>query len=363
MAFWIAIAVLMGAASIALLTPLGRSRSGVADRAAAMAIYRDQLNEIDRDISRGVLADSEAKAARAEIARRLLQREASSEETESASPVGLRVTVAAALVAIPLVSVGVYLWLGAPGEPDRPVAQRLADPSPDDLPALAALVDEALAANPDDAELWQAALQVNAGLGRFDEAGEAYLNLMRLEGEDGDPDGAVGVAIGEAIITAAGAMTETARQVFAAAAAAAPQNPAPRLYLAVALAAEGDTPAAIAAFEALLEDEPEEGSTWADFAREQLAALQGDPDAAAIAALPPDGQLAAITGMVEGLAARLAENPDDPEGWAELIRSYIVLGRTGDAVAARDEARGAFAGDQEALALIDEASGALEQVE
>ena len=33
-----------------------------------------------------------------------------------------------------------------------------------------------------------------------------------------------------------------------------------------------------------------------------------------------------IRGMVEGLAARLEENPDDAEGWRRLARSYAVLG-------------------------------------
>jgi len=33
-----------------------------------------------------------------------------------------------------------------------------------------------------------------------------------------------------------------------------------------------------------------------------------------------------INAMVNGLAARLADNPEDPAGWTRLIRSRIVLG-------------------------------------
>jgi cytochrome c-type biogenesis protein CcmH len=41
-----------------------------------------------------------------------------------------------------------------------------------------------------------------------------------------------------------------------------------------------------------------------------------------------------ITGMVEKLAARLATNPEDLEGWARLARSYKVLGKTDEAASA-----------------------------
>jgi cytochrome c-type biogenesis protein CcmH len=46
---------------------------------------------------------------------------------------------------------------------------------------------------------------------------------------------------------------------------------------------------------------------------------------------PPPGMSAEdqqkmIRGMVEGLAARLAKEPNDPDGWARLGRSYTVLG-------------------------------------
>jgi cytochrome c-type biogenesis protein CcmH len=42
----------------------------------------------------------------------------------------------------------------------------------------------------------------------------------------------------------------------------------------------------------------------------------------------------AIRGMVDGLAARLKAQPDDPDGWVRLVRAYAVLGET----AARDDA-------------------------
>lgn len=71
-----------------------------------------------------------------------------------------------------------------------------------------------------------------------------------------------------------------------------------------------------------------------------LADRAADPGAAgaAIAALPEAERLQAIEGMVAGLAARLEADPDDPAGWQRLGRSYFVLGRPEDGLAALAEA-------------------------
>ncbi len=75
-----------------------------------------------------------------------------------------------------------------------------------------------------------------------------------------------------------------------------------------------------------------------------LYVLMGTPAALSTAAARQDGtpqaaqaQAAApadVQSMVTGLAAKLAAHPDDPKGWAMLGRSYSVLGRFSDAVAA-----------------------------
>ncbi|MEM9170775.1 MAG: hypothetical protein AAGC56_14115 [Pseudomonadota bacterium] len=51
------------------------------------------------------------------------------------------------------------------------------------------------------------------------------------------------------------------------------------------------------------------------------APVAGDP-----AQLDPEQRRAAIVGMVSGLEARLAEAPDDLDGWMMLGRSFAVLG-------------------------------------
>ncbi len=60
-----------------------------------------------------------------------------------------------------------------------------------------------------------------------------------------------------------------------------------------------------------------------------------------------------IRNMVEGLDARLKDNPNDLAGWLRLIRARKVLGETEKAKDALARARQAFSGDAEALRRID----------
>ena len=65
-----------------------------------------------------------------------------------------------------------------------------------------------------------------------------------------------------------------------------------------------------------------------------------------------------IQGMVEQLATRLKENPDDPDGWVKLIRSRLVLEDAEGATAAYAEAKAALGSDPAKLAIITEGARA-----
>ncbi len=75
-------------------------------------------------------------------------------------------------------------------------------------------------------------------------------------------------------------------------------------------------------------------------------------DMAAARSMSPDAQAQMIEGMVAGLAAKLEKNPDNSEGWMMLIRSYTVLGRKEQALAAYEKARSHFAGNHAVLAQM-----------
>jgi len=69
------------------------------------------------------------------------------------------------------------------------------------------------------------------------------------------------------------------------------------------------------------------------------------------AAAPAEGQQQAafIQSMVDRLATRLKSQPDDPQGWARLIRAYGVLGQTDKRDAAIAQARRQFKDRPDAL--------------
>jgi cytochrome c-type biogenesis protein CcmH len=76
--------------------------------------------------------------------------------------------------------------------------------------------------------------------------------------------------------------------------------------------------------------------------------------------LSPEEQAEMIRGMVDGLAARLAEQPDDSEGWRMLARSYGVLGETAKAAEAAKQAATLLPDDPGAQIAYAEALLALE---
>jgi len=85
-----------------------------------------------------------------------------------------------------------------------------------------------------------------------------------------------------------------------------------------------------------------------------------DPAAMRAASNLSDGdRQAMISGMVEGLADKLRQNPDDPDGWVRLLRSRMVLGQTDQAAKDLASARKALAGNANGLRTVNMAASAL----
>jgi cytochrome c-type biogenesis protein CcmH len=405
MGLWIAMAVLTAAAAAALLAPMYRSRRDAAAAPAELAIYRDQLDEVDRDVRRGILPAGEATAARNEIARRLLQAgEPAPGEAAPKSRLGALAS-AAPLVVLPVVALGGYLWLGSPSEPDMPRSARLAAFNPDDPPAFDAILTQGLQgsdedakalvteletklkAEPDNPVLWWGAAVMYARVGRMDDAGVAYVKASPAVTRSADAEGSFGTQLGVSMFDLHGqtVMTPETVAVFRAVLANNPANVNARVYVAAYETAHGNHDAAVAEWKAVLASDPSGRTPWADIARKQLAALepgsaprnggglavepappastppaptQEEVDAAA--AMTPEERQAMVGSMVDRLATRLEQQPDDAAGWAQLLKSYMVLGRTDDARAALARARVALAEKPDALAAVEAAAKSLE---
>ena len=74
MLFWLVAAALTALVVALVLHPLMRRSAAAASPASHdLAVYRDQMSELDRDLARGLIGPREAEAARTEIGRRILQ--------------------------------------------------------------------------------------------------------------------------------------------------------------------------------------------------------------------------------------------------------------------------------------------------
>lgn len=373
MLFWVLCAVLTAAVLYAVTRPLSvpaaGSSAGDRDTASDLAVYRDQLKEVEADRARGLLSDVEAEAARVEISRRLLARA----EADGVSAAGgargqglnARTAFVSAVLLIPALSMALYLAYGSPGLPGQPHAERVAAPADKaTIDTLVAKVEERLRAHPEDGQGWDVIAPVYLRQGRFNEAAQAYQRALRLLGET--PRRLAG--FGEATVFAQnGVVTEQARRAFERLAELEPSRPEPRFWLALAKEQDGNLTGALADFRKLIADAPPDAD-WRGAVEQRIAKLAqrvGEtdqpagkgPTAEEIAAaekLAPGDRAAMVQQMVDGLAERLETNGQDLAGWQRLLRAYAVLGQKDKANDALARARKAFAGDDTSLAALDD---------
>jgi cytochrome c-type biogenesis protein CcmH len=306
----------------ALLIPLLKSRVAATDRLDNdLAVYRDQLAEVERERADGTLPAADAEAARLEIERRIL---AAADRDALGAPhasgaVTHRLLPTALCLLIPLFALGLYLSIGHPGLPSAPFKPGNALPE-----APAARVAEViagaraqLAKNPDDPQALS--------------------------------------ALGEALtVEAGGTVTPAALEALNKAAVRNPDDPRTLFYLGLHEAQSGDSAAALSRWQALEARSPTD-APWlptlrAEIQRVAKAAGVSVPSAPAPAPpgssgptqeqmqamqnLSPAERQQAIRGMVEGLDAKLRDNPSDRDGWLRLANARRVLGEADKAAEA-----------------------------
>jgi cytochrome c-type biogenesis protein CcmH len=353
--FWTVAGLLIIAALVALLGPLIWRAGRAADEdEAAVSMFRRRFADIDTELAQGRLASDEAAAARTETTRRMLaavDREREENSPPAANPaeaswrVGAAVGVAGLL---PAAAIAIYFAVGAPAAINPPAAATTAlGTGQHDVTELGAAADQLkarLARDPDHPEGWVLLGRTMASLQRFNESREAYIRALTFKPDEPQ----LHAELGEVLVLAArGTVTPAAQAEFAKSG----NDPRARFYGAEAAVQRGDNAAAKSALQSLLADAPADAS-WRKVVAARLTEIAPDEpqpstkapagpnaqDIAAAQSMSPEERHAMIRGMVERLAARLEQQPDDKEGWTRLARAYDVLGEAEKARAARARA-------------------------
>ena len=358
MMLWFVFALMTAAAIFAVLWPLGRGNR-TQEGGGEAAVYRDQLTEVERDVSVGLINPPEAAAARVEISRRLLAATDNQREPPAGTNVRLRrVAAVVALLGLPVIAVALYYPLGSPDLPDFPLAERSRTPDgTQSVDNLIAQVEQHLAENPTDGRGWSVIAPVFARLGRLDDAIRAFRNSITYNGESA----ARRADLGEALVGAAGGVvTGEAKAEFERAVALNAEEVKANYFLGLAAEQDGRSAEAASIWRTMLEKAPA-NAPWRPLVQAALVRVGGSPapalsnDAVSAAKdMSETDRSAMIHSMVERLATRLKQNGDDVEGWLRLVNAYMVLGEADKAKAASIDARQAVSKDTERLQQLNE---------
>lgn len=247
-----------------VLGPLLRPTRTPPQRAAFdQAVYRDQLQELDRDVARGVIEAQSAASARLELQRRLL---ATEKEAPPVVPGRRQPLLAAALAGAIIVLAGtVYGWLGAPGLPDDPYAargpeierqkQEMAQMA--QIRAMVAKLAADMKEHPDDVDGWLRLGRAYAVLGQAEDSGVAFAKAEQLKPND------PGVPLAEAEALMVGhspvdPMPDRVVALLQRVVSLDPNNPAASWYLGLHAAQQGNFAEARSDWQRLLAALPQE---------------------------------------------------------------------------------------------------------
>ncbi|WP_319529352.1 c-type cytochrome biogenesis protein CcmI [uncultured Cohaesibacter sp.] len=392
--FWIFAGLITAISVAVVIYPLTRrARKMESADSYDLTVYTSQLKEIEGDVERGLIDETEAEAARTEVARRLLNAQTAIDKEEaklsktdrkSTGQSSARVAAMAVLFIIPLCSLGLYVMLGSPGLQSQPLASRLSKPpEQQSMTELVASAEHRLMNNPDDLEGWKRLAPIYLSMRRTEDATRAYRNVLRLEGES-----LLGLSnLGEALVVRdAGIVSKEALDLFLKANKLDPDHPKPRFFLAIALGQQGKGDEAIQAWQSLIDDS-EDDAPWVSFSKSQISAIQkrqqdesaaadqgnnaaSDDGADTLAGPTRDDMEAAAEmdaddrkDMIEGMVTRLSERLDERGGtadeWVQLIRAELVLNRPDMAAKSVSKALVALQSDLDGLEKVKAAARSL----
>lgn len=371
MTLWLLMTILCSATAVVMSIPLIRHYDDQGREVQDQAIYQDQLSEVDRDELAGTIDAPEAKAARAEIRRRLAIAETTMKKSQPLSSGWKMLALVSTAALVILGGVNLYAYLGTP---ELPSVSNLQPPTPavpttqdsvsgsGQIDTLITKLQARMQANPRDAEGWRMLGWAQFNKQNYAASAEAYAKAVEIDPANIDYRSAYAESL---VQTADGIVTPKAQSLITEVLAKDPKNFRARFYDSLAQEQAGDKTGALDRWIALLAASPE-GAGWREDVIARIVNLGKatgrdvsaivasaspstsvitDAQKSAIQALPEGDQTAMIKGMVAKLADRLKTNPNDADGWIKLIKSYQVLNDPASAKDALNTALLAFTND------------------
>ncbi|WDR02770.1 c-type cytochrome biogenesis protein CcmI [Devosia algicola] len=291
------------------------------DSVATNRHFQQVLAAIDADRATGKLGEAEAEAAKGELAREIMRHKAEVSTTSKGLLFGGNMAFAA-ILAIGVLALGTYQLVGRPDMPSQPLASRADAAQAIDIKEAVTRIEAQLASNPDDLRGWRVLAPVYMQSQRFADAAKAYRRIVAL----GDKTATAQTDLAEALLMQAdGDASGEPMRLLQNALILDPGDVRARFYVAGELTRQGDYPAAVDAWKALLALS-KGGEPWLATANRGLKLAEADGVPEEGADISAEDQNAMIQGMVGGLATRLADQGGPIEDWVRLVRSYLVLG-------------------------------------
>jgi cytochrome c-type biogenesis protein CcmH len=194
--FWvICAALIMIALAFILPTAMQRadeSEAGIEDerKQANIAVYRDQLSELEADLRNGIVSEDQYAQDRDEIERRLLEDTATSKTKKKVTaPAVARNTAYLLGIGLPLVAVIFYLNVGSPKSISEPPQVSSGPPQERTQEQIAANVDKLakrLQSNPSDPQGWTMLARSYSSMEKWSEAAGAYAKATEQSPNNAD---------------------------------------------------------------------------------------------------------------------------------------------------------------------------------
>ncbi|MDA9976226.1 c-type cytochrome biogenesis protein CcmI [Alphaproteobacteria bacterium] len=130
MIFWLIAGTLTFVSVLALVWPIINGTEASGDRGEhGLRVYRDQLDELERDHAQGRIGSTDLAAARIEIQRRMLaadteSREAGENTRAPVSPSRQMLTIVLLVFLVPAAALAAYMNRGNPALPNQPFSSR-----------------------------------------------------------------------------------------------------------------------------------------------------------------------------------------------------------------------------------------------